>query len=86
MSGTDEEGLTPEMERMFKKFDANGDGKISKSELAEALRTLGSTSGDDVHRMMAELDTDGDGFIDFHEFAVFCRNNPGLMMDVSKVF
>ncbi|PKU70866.1 Polcalcin Phl p 7 [Dendrobium catenatum] len=82
----DEEGLTPEMERMFKKFDANGDGKVSKSELAEALRTLGSTSSDDVQHIMAELDTNGDGFIDFHEFASFCRNNSGLMNDVSKAF
>ncbi|KAK8946134.1 hypothetical protein KSP40_PGU017466 [Platanthera guangdongensis] len=82
--GAGGDGLAPEMERMFKKFDANGDGKISKSELAEALRTLGSTSNDDVHRMMVELDTDGDGFIDFNEFAAFCRNNPGLMKDVSK--
>ncbi|KAG0502923.1 hypothetical protein HPP92_002995 [Vanilla planifolia] len=82
----EEGGLTPEMERMFRKFDANGDGKISKVELAEALRTLGSTSPDDVQSMMAELDTDGDGFVDLAEFTTFCRNNSGLMKDVSKLF
>ncbi|XP_029116052.1 polcalcin Phl p 7-like [Elaeis guineensis] len=78
--------VTPEMERMFQRFDTNGDGKISLAELGEALLTLGSTSADDVQRMMAEIDTDGDGYIDFNEFSAFCRANPGLMKDVAKVF
>ncbi|XP_018680549.1 polcalcin Phl p 7-like [Musa acuminata AAA Group] len=78
--------VTPEMERIFKRFDTNGDGKISLAELGEVLRTLGSTSGDDVKRTMAEIDTDGDGNIDFKEFAAFCHANPGLMKDVAKVF
>ena len=59
---------------------------ISLAELAEVLRTLGSTSADDVKRTMAEIDTDGDGNIDFKEFGAFCRANPGLMKDVAKVF
>lgn len=74
------------MQRIFKKFDANGDGKISSSELGEALRTLGSTSSDEIRYMMAELDTDSDGYIDFSEFVAFCKDNPGLMKDVAKVF
>lgn len=77
---------TADMERIFKRFDTNGDGKISLSELTEALRTLGSTSADEVQRMMAEIDTDGDGCIDFNEFITFCNANPGLMKDVAKVF
>ncbi|OAY85970.1 polcalcin Phl p 7-like [Ananas comosus] len=81
-----EGGIGPEMERIFKRFDTNGDGKISSAELGEALRTLGSTSPDEIRRMMAEIDTDGDGYIDFNEYSVFCRNNPGLMKDVAKVF
>ncbi|CAD5173774.1 polcalcin Phl p 7-like [Musa acuminata AAA Group] len=78
--------VSPEMEQVFKRFDTNGDGKISLAELAEVLRTLGSTSADDVKRTMAEIDTDGDGNIDFKEFGAFCRANPGLMKDVAKVF
>ncbi|URD99465.1 hypothetical protein MUK42_31874 [Musa troglodytarum] len=78
--------VTPEMERIFKSFDTNGDGKISLAELSEVLRTLGSTSADDVKLTMAEIDTDGDGNIDFKEFAAFCHANPGVMKDVAKVF
>ncbi|KAH7848056.1 hypothetical protein Vadar_033267 [Vaccinium darrowii] len=73
-------------ERIFKRFDENGDGKISASELAEALKALGSVTAEEVKRMMGEIDTDGDGFISFAEFTVFALANKGLMKDVAKIF
>ncbi|GAB2288908.1 Polcalcin Ole e 3 [Dionaea muscipula] len=73
-------------ERIFKHFDANGDGKISSTELGDALKTLGSVTADDVQRMMTEIDTDGDGFISYEEFTAFARANRGLMKDVAKIF
>ncbi|XP_057970646.1 polcalcin Bet v 4-like [Malania oleifera] len=73
-------------ERIFKRFDANGDGKISSAELGEALKQLGSVTGDEVKRMMSEIDTDGDGFISFQEFTEFHNANRGLMKDVAKIF
>jgi calcium-binding protein CML len=75
-----------EHERIFKCFDANGDGKISASELGDALKTLGSVTPDEVKHMMAEIDTDGDGFISFQEFTNFGRANRGLVKDVAKIF
>ncbi|KAG8388028.1 hypothetical protein BUALT_Bualt02G0082600 [Buddleja alternifolia] len=61
-----------EIQKAFDHFDANGDGKISSSELGGVLKALGSdTSADDLGRMMEEIDTDKDGHINLHEFAAF---------------
>ncbi|KAI3462608.1 hypothetical protein Pfo_019271 [Paulownia fortunei] len=61
-----------EVEKVFNKFDANGDGKISSAELGTILSGLGSaTSAEEVERIMSELDTDGDGYIDLSEFKSF---------------
>ncbi|XP_057441988.1 polcalcin Ole e 3 [Lotus japonicus] len=73
-------------ERIFKRFDANGDGQISSSELGEALKTLGSVTAEEVQRMMDEIDIDGDGFISYEEFTSFARANRGLVKDVAKIF
>ncbi|XP_042494711.1 calcium-binding protein CML24-like [Macadamia integrifolia] len=63
-----------ELEKVFKRFDANGDGKISSTELGNVLNAIGpKTSLEEIQRMMAEIDTDGDGFIDLQEFANFHR-------------
>nr|AHL24661.1 Fra e 3.01 allergen [Fraxinus excelsior] len=75
-----------QLERIFKRLDANGDGKISSSELGETLKTLGSITPDEIQRMMAEIDTDGDGFISYEEFTDFARANRGLVKDVAKIF
>ncbi|KAK9137944.1 hypothetical protein Sjap_008538 [Stephania japonica] len=75
-----------DVERIFKRFDANGDGKISSAELGEALRNLGSASPDEINRMMAEIDTDGDGYISYNEFVEFHNANRGLMKDIAKIF
>ncbi|KAI3921780.1 hypothetical protein MKX01_005469 [Papaver californicum] len=67
-----------EVEGVFKRFDANGDGKISSTELSEVLKTLGSeTSPEKLKEMMDEIDTDGDGFIDLKEFVDYHRGTTG---------
>ncbi|KAI8541944.1 hypothetical protein RHMOL_Rhmol08G0100100 [Rhododendron molle] len=75
-----------EREQIFRRFDTNGDGKISSTELGDALKALGSVTADEVKRMMVEIDTDGDGFISFEEFISFARANKGLVKDVAKIF
>ncbi|TYH31414.1 hypothetical protein ES288_A01G172000v1 [Gossypium darwinii] len=50
-------------------FDANGDGKISASELGSIMKSLGQhPSDEELHNMIKEFDADGDGFINFNEF------------------
>ncbi|GLJ55085.1 hypothetical protein SUGI_1182290 [Cryptomeria japonica] len=58
-----------ELQNVFNKFDANGDGKISPSELGHVMRSLGhDATEDEVQLMMAEADSDGDGYVDLSEF------------------
>ncbi|KAE8664783.1 putative calcium-binding protein CML28 [Hibiscus syriacus] len=73
-------------DRIFQRFDKNGDGKISATELGEALQTLGSVTEEEVTSMMSEIDTDGDGYISYREYIDFAAANRGLMKDLSKIF
>ncbi|CAN4086625.1 unnamed protein product [Withania somnifera] len=48
-----------EVQQVFKRFDANGDGMISADELSGVIHALGSgTSPEEVTRMMEEIDAE----------------------------
>jgi len=62
----------------FRVFDRNGDGKISKNELAQVLadESVQSNTAADTIRVadiMQSADTNGDGEIDFEEFMGMLR-------------
>ena len=53
----------------FKRFDANGDGALSKNELSAALKSSGhSYSEVEVDAIFSLGDTDGDGEVSLQEF------------------
>lgn len=58
-----------ELTEVFKVFDVNGDGKITKAELGDVLRSLGDDlSEEELALMVQAADMDGDGCIDLDEF------------------
>ncbi|KAM0952696.1 putative EF-hand domain-containing protein [Dioscorea sansibarensis] len=68
------EGSEKEVEKVFKCIDADGDGKISASELKGVVKALDSSvSREELGMMMREMDTDRNGFVDLKEFTEFQR-------------
>jgi calcium-dependent protein kinase len=61
----------------FRVFDLDGDGKVSKSELATMLRGGGDSRGvldaDTCAEVLKEVDRNGDGVVDFDEFMSMLR-------------
>ncbi|KAK3154575.1 hypothetical protein QOZ80_2BG0192350 [Eleusine coracana subsp. coracana] len=59
-----------ELRRVFELFDRDGDGRITRDELAESLERLGMVApGDELAAVIARIDADGDGCVDISEFA-----------------
>ncbi|GMH14777.1 hypothetical protein Nepgr_016618 [Nepenthes gracilis] len=78
-----------EMKAVFDRYDANGDGKISREEYKAVLRAVrrGNVSEREVAKAFEVADTDGDGFIDFNEFMEVHRACGGVKVsEVQSAF
>ncbi|PKU62138.1 polcalcin Phl p 7-like [Dendrobium catenatum] len=54
-----------EFRQWIRRFDVNGDGRISRNELRHAIRSIGVRfSGWRSNRWIRQADANGDGFID----------------------
>ncbi|CAI0440573.1 unnamed protein product [Linum tenue] len=78
----DEAHEQADRDRIFKRFDTNGDGKRSTTELGDCLKTLGSLTSYEVKRMMDEIDTDSDDYISYHEFELPRQREPTKLSGV----
>lgn len=59
-----------DMIQQFKVFDGDGDGVISRPELAVVLQNLGENVTEArLNELLAEVDRNNDNVIDFGEFA-----------------
>ncbi|EGD74541.1 calmodulin 1 [Salpingoeca rosetta] len=57
------------LKELFEFFDADKNGSIEASELADVIRSIGqSPTEDTVRQLIREVDRDGDGKIQFNEF------------------
>ena len=61
--------LVKELTDAFKFFDLNGDGKLSVTEMATVMRSLGEEAAEeDLEKLVDGIDGDGDGHLDLDEF------------------
>ena len=68
----------------FKRFDANGDGALSKDELSRAMKSSGDSYTDiEVDAIFTLGDSDGDGEITLEEFIILM--SPSASQVVQKI-
>lgn len=74
-------GEREELARVFKKMDANGDGKLSKDEIKNGYQVhYGKIISDkEVDQMFDAVDTDQSGYIDYTEFVVAAMNEKDML-------
>jgi len=62
----------------FRILDADGDGKVSATELVQLMRSLGDDVSDEAAAGAVELmDADGDGVVSLDEFASYLDSRSG---------
>jgi Ca2+-binding EF-hand superfamily protein/CRP-like cAMP-binding protein len=69
----------------FSKFDFDGDGSISRSELARGMNMLGiKLKPSEIDHLMDVCDEDGNGELDFNEFVTKILDQQPLSVDEIK--
>jgi Ca2+-binding EF-hand superfamily protein len=66
----------------FRILDADGDGKVSATELVQLMRSLGDDVTEQAAARAVELmDSDGDGLVSLDEFAGYLDSRSGAPTD-----
>lgn len=65
---------TKQAKTAFDAFDKDGDGKISETETASVMRSLGhNPSSNEIKELFTDIGTDGSGGISFEEFLLLFK-------------
>lgn len=77
-----------ELAQAFKLIDKDGDGKITRQELAAVLRRVGrgDSSEAELVAMLGEVDRDGDGCISLEDFGAIGSARGSELRDVFELF
>ncbi|XP_030447010.2 probable calcium-binding protein CML41 [Syzygium oleosum] len=72
----------------FKRFDRNGDGKMSGEELSAFFESIGeSLPHREAQKVIADFDSDGDGLLKFEDFVSMMEQDGGEADDdLKRVF
>jgi len=80
-TGLPQSEAVSKVKSVFRQFDADGSGTISRQELSRLLTKLGSFSPAEINRIMDEVDRNGDGEIQYEEFLDWITA-PGASIDI----
>lgn len=71
-------GKEEDVQKLFSRFDKDGNGRISAEELRHILVLLGhGITPAEIGKVLREVDTNHDGIIDYREFARWAFGRPG---------
>lgn len=77
-NGSENNLFFEEMKKAFQSIDVNGDGKLSKNELAVAIRSYGlDPSSKELHELF-QMAGSKDGFIDFEQFSSLMKKTVNI--------
>ena len=72
--------------RMFRAYDQDGDGKVTRRELRDHLKALGhDVSNAQMRLLFDNIDADHGGSISFAEFCKFLGTNNGITVDSAAI-
>ncbi|XP_054808802.1 probable calcium-binding protein CML41 isoform X2 [Prosopis cineraria] len=75
-----------ELREVFRRFDGNGDGKISALELRSYFGSIGEyLSHEEAEGVIRDLDSDGDSLLDMEDFMKLMKKEEGDE-DLKKAF
>jgi hypothetical protein len=82
----DDELVCEQLDPMFRRFDENGDGRISRDEFVRGVESMGFQNIPDtkLNELLDRFDANGDGSVDHHEFLQFFNRRPLEDMSVTS--